>query len=127
MKLELQDKKENAILHYLKSIKYSIEGLFSFFVEERSFRLYFLCAVFVILLSVFLSISKIDAIIVSIMLVLILAMELVNTAIESVVDMVTKEYKPLAKRAKDCASAATFVLVVLGIILGIIIFIPYIN
>ncbi len=127
MKKELPDKKEPMLTHYRKSIKYSLEGLLSAFLSERSFHLYFLCAILVISLSFLLQISKYDAIIVSIILILILAMELINTAIESVVDMVMKEYHPYAKRAKDCAASATFVLVVLGIALGFVIFIPYMK
>lgn len=127
MKKELQDKKENIFIHYKNSVQYSIEGLWSSFFKERSFHMYFFCAIFVILLSIFLKISEKDAILVSIIMTIILAIELLNTAIESVVDLVTLEKNPYAKRAKDCASAATFVFVVLGIVLGFIIFLPYIN
>lgn len=49
-----------------------------------------------------------------------------NTAIEATVDLVTKEIHPLAKVAKDCASAAAFVSALMATIICLFIFIPYI-
>ena len=54
----------------------------------------------------------------------VLSLELVNTAIEAVVDLVTEEYHPLAKVAKDTAAAAIFVIAVVAAIVGVIIFLP---
>ena len=51
-------------------------------------------------------------------------MELVNTAIESVVDLVTTERKPLAKVAKDTAAGAVLVAAIMAAIVGLIIFVP---
>ena len=52
-------------------------------------------------------------------------MELINTAIEATVDMVTTEYNEYAKIAKDCGSAATGVMSVLATVVNAIIFVPY--
>jgi diacylglycerol kinase len=57
---------------------------------------------------------------------MVLSAELINTAIEAVVDLVTLEIHPLAKIAKDCGSAATFVLAVMAAAIGCVIYIPYI-
>ncbi len=53
-----------------------------------------------------------------------IALELVNTAIESVVDLVTTERKPLAKVAKDTAAGAVLVAAIMAAIVGLIIFVP---
>lgn len=55
---------------------------------------------------------------------LILSLELVNTAVESVVDLVTEERKPLAKIAKDTAAGAVLISAIMAAIIGCIIFIP---
>ena len=60
-----------------------------------------------------------------VMTVIIVA-ELLNTAIEATVDLVTEEYHPLAKVAKDCASAAVLTSVLLATIVGIYVFFPQI-
>ena len=55
---------------------------------------------------------------------MVIALELVNTAIESVVDLVTTERKPLAKTAKDTAAGAVLVAAIMAAIVGLIIFVP---
>ena len=59
-------------------------------------------------------------------LMLIAITELINTAIEATVDLVTEEYHPLAKVAKDCGSAATGIMTILALLANFIIFAPYI-
>lgn len=54
----------------------------------------------------------------------VISLELVNTAIEAVVDLVTEEYHPLAKVAKDTAAASVFIIAIVAAIVGIIIFLP---
>ena len=53
-----------------------------------------------------------------------MVVELLNTAIESTVDLVTEEFHPLAKVAKDTASAAEFVLTLTSALIALMIFIP---
>ena len=55
---------------------------------------------------------------------LVISCELINTAIEATVDLVTEEYHPLAKVAKDTAAAAVFVFAIVAVLVGIIIFGP---
>jgi len=54
----------------------------------------------------------------------VLALELVNTAVERVVDLVTKEFQPLAKQAKDVAAGAVLLYAILSVVIGCIIFLP---
>ena len=70
------------------------------------------------------NISHTEWAILCIALGVILGAELINTAIEAAVDLVTLEYHPLAKIAKDCGSAATFVFSMIAAVIGIIIFVP---
>ena len=55
---------------------------------------------------------------------LVISCELINTAIEAVVDLVTEDYHPLAKVAKDTSAAAVFIFAIVAVIVGIIIFLP---
>ena len=59
-------------------------------------------------------------------MLLIMEIEFLNTAVEATVDLVTQEYHPLAKIAKDCGSAATCMASFMALIVNGIIFIPYI-
>ena len=56
---------------------------------------------------------------------IILALELINTAIEAAVDLTTTEIHPLAKVAKDCGSAASFVMSIVSIVISLFVFGPY--
>jgi diacylglycerol kinase len=77
------------------------------------------------ILNIFLKVSSTEWLITLLCLGVVLSIELINTAIEAVVDLVTLEIHPLAKIAKDCGSAATFVVTMLGIVICIIIYFPY--
>ena len=56
---------------------------------------------------------------------MVLAAELINSAVEAVVDLITLKEHPLAKIAKDCTSAATFVLAMMALVIGLVVYIPY--
>ena len=73
-----------------------------------------------------LGISRLEWVIVIISIFFIIALELINTAIEAVVDLVSPEYHPVAKVAKDIASAAVLTSGVGGLIAGLVIFGAYI-
>ena len=74
--------------------------------------------------GIWLQISKTDWITCFILFGLILALELVNTAIEATVDLCTEERRPLAKKAKDAAAGAVLIAAVFAAIIGVMIFIP---
>jgi diacylglycerol kinase (ATP) len=53
-----------------------------------------------------------------------MSLEMVNTALEAVVDLVTEEYRPLAKKAKDTAAGAVLISAIMAAVIGLIIFLP---
>lgn len=103
---------------------YSIDGLKTAYQNEQSLWLHGLCTLIVIILGFLLKVNFYEWAVLIISLVVILAMELMNTAIEACVDLVTKEIHPLAKIAKDCGSAATFVSSIMALIICLFIFVP---
>ena len=72
----------------------------------------------------FLEISSLEAIIIILCIALVMACEMINTAIEATVDLITLKENDLAKIAKDTASSATLILSFMSLIIGLIIFIP---
>lgn len=127
----MNSKKQNAnkqmsFKRFLNSIKYSIQGLVHGYKNEQSLWLHGISSILAIILGIILNISFNQWAIILIALVVVLAVELLNTAIEATVDLVTKEIHPLAKVAKDSASAATFVSSIVATIICLFIFIPYI-
>ena len=94
----------------LISFKYAWAGLRYAFVTQRNFRIHTLIGVLAISLGVVLHLKPIELSIIGITIGLVLALELLNTAIESVVDLTVKQsYHELAKIAKDCAAGAVLI------------------
>jgi len=94
----------------LVSFKYAWAGLTYGFSTQRNFRIHLAIAVVAISLGIFLGLSRMEISLIGITIGLVLAMELINTAIESVVDLTVKQtYHELAKIAKDCAAGAVLV------------------
>lgn len=94
--------------HFIRSMRHSLAGFAEAFRHEQSFRE---DLIFVVLLTPFAIILPVNAVSTAIMLaslLLIVITELLNSAIESTIDDISLEKRPLAKRAKDMASAAVF-------------------
>lgn len=102
--------------HLLKNTRYALEGFIYAFKTESSFRLELFCAVFIILGIVLVDTTLSNKLILLVSGILVLITELLNSAIENVVDLVTKEYAPLAKTAKDIGAAAVMISIVLHIV-----------
>ncbi len=92
------------------SFKYAGDGLTYAFRTQRNFRIHVIIGALVIALSVFLRLQLIEIAIISLTIGAVLGMELLNTAIEAVVDLTVKQnYHELARIAKDCAAGAVLI------------------
>ena len=107
-----------------KSFGYAFEGIGTCIKKERNMKIHCAAAVLVVIAGVILKISLLEWCICLTLFGLIMALELVNTAVEAVVDLVTEERKPLAKIAKDTAAGAVLIAAIMAAIAGIIIFLP---
>ena len=116
--------KSFGIKRIFASVKNSWNGLKVAYKNEQSVYIHLVCTVILLLLSFLLKISLTQWLIIIAIIGLTLVVELINTAIESTVDLVTKEFHPLAKVAKDTASAAEFILTLTSTIIALMIFIP---
>ena len=107
-----------------RSFGYAFEGIIRCVREERNMKIHCFAAVLVVLAGAVLGLSVTEWCLCLILFGLVMALELVNTAVESVVDLVTEERKPLAKRAKDTAAGAVLIAAVMAAAVGLVIFIP---
>lgn len=87
-------------------------------------RIHISLGLLVIMAGVFFSISRMEWLFILLCIAGMFTLEMLNTAIEKTVDLVTDEFHPLAKVAKDLAAGAVLVYTVYSIIVGIIIFLP---
>lgn len=107
-----------------KSFGYAFEGIFAGIRKERNMKIHCTAAVLVVCAGLVFQISLVKWCLCLILFGLVMALELVNTAVEAVVDLVTDEYKPLAKLAKDTAAGAVLIAAIMAAITGCLIFIP---
>ena len=107
-----------------KSFGYAFQGIFNTIRTERNIKIHCAAAILVTIFGIWLQISKTEWMICFILFGLILALELVNTAVEATVDLFTEERKPLAKKAKDAAAGAVLVAAIFAAVIGILIFVP---
>jgi diacylglycerol kinase (ATP) len=94
----------------LLSFKYAWAGLSYAFITQRNFRIHAIIGTLAISLSVFLHLKPVEIAVICLTSGLVMALELLNTAIEAVVDLTVKQnYHELAKVAKDCAAGAVLI------------------
>lgn len=114
------------IAKVLRSFLYAFNGIVSGFAE-RNMRVHGLAAVSIILLSFLLQISLLEWLVVLLLIGLIFAAELVNTAVEELSNIVRDELKlsySATKRARDVAAGAVLVLAIVAALIGSVIFVP---
>ena len=108
----------------INSFKYAIEGIISSFKTERNMKIHVLAMIVVIALGLFFKLNKVEWCFIIIAIASVISAELFNTAIETVVDMVSPERNPKAKLVKDIAAGAVFIVAIGSAIIGFIIFGP---
>lgn len=118
--------KKKGIMRFLRTFKFSYDGLKYAYKNEQSMLTHLFLSIITVIVGLLLGITLYEWLIITISLTVVLAFELVNTAIEATVDLITLEINPLAKIAKDCGSAATGITSVIALIIILVIFIPYI-
>lgn len=105
---------------------YALRGIFYGYRTERNFRFHIFMVIFVGVCGMFFKINQVEWLFILLAIGLVLCTELINSAIERAVDLVTKDYHDLAKAAKDLAAGAVLIAAILSVIIGICIFVPYI-
>lgn len=108
---------------FFRSFKYAFKGLKQA-MAEQNFRFDLMMAFIVIVAGAFTRLTKIEWIVLLIVMALMLSLEMINTAIERVVDLASPEIHPLAKAAKDIAAGAVLVFAIASAIIGLLIFLP---
>ena len=109
----------------LRNVRPSWRAIVTLWREEFSFQLQTIFGLIVILSSFALGISRIEFLIVLLFIGAVLAVEALNTAIEELCDHVTPEQHPHIGKVKDLASGASLIIGSFAIVVGMIIFLPY--
>ena len=108
----------------LKSFHHALSGLLTAWREETNFKIEIACGIVVILAAFVLHISRIELVVVALLIGFVLATEALNTALEEFCDMVKSEHDPHVAKIKDLAAAAVLLASLAALAVGVIIFVP---
>ncbi|WP_318615065.1 diacylglycerol kinase family protein [Sporosarcina sp. YIM B06819] len=109
---------------FFKAFNYAWSGILYGVKAERNVKFHLLATVVVMLAGLITGLSVLEWCIVLLLIGGMLALEMMNAAIERVVDLVTTESHPLAKYAKDLAAGAVLIYAMISAVIGWLIFVP---
>lgn len=107
-----------------RSFKAAFEGIYSTYKKEQNIKIHTVVAILVIIAGFIFKINYIEWLVCLVLIGFVLMAEFFNTAIEYVVDLASPEIHPLAKAAKDTASAGVLMMAIISAIIGLVIFLP---
>lgn len=110
----------------LNSFKYASKGISYVYKTQRNFRIQLMILLLAAVIGLLLNISATHWIMLFIISCLVLTLEIINTAIENMIDMITDEYHQSAEKAKDAAAGAVLIASIFSVVIGAIIFLSYI-
>ena len=112
----------------LISFRYAFSGIIYTFKNSRNFKIQIIFAFFSLILGSIIRLDKSDYLILLVTIFPVLILEILNTSIESLVDLVVKKkFNNLAKITKDCAAGAVLLASINSVIIGLCLFIPKIK
>ena len=117
----------NSIERFVKSFRYAGRGLKYSLKNEQNFQIELLMGIFVVILMFLFPTRSLEKIALFIVVFAVLVIELINTIFERVVDMLKPRVHPYAQLVKDIMAAAVLLSSIGAIIVGVIIFFPYIR
>jgi diacylglycerol kinase (ATP) len=111
---------------FLKSLRYAITGILTAFEEERNLKVHLVIGFMVVGAGFYFDITETEWYVILLCISMVIGTELINSALENLVDLASKDFHPLAGKAKDIAAGAVLFVSVISLIIGILIFRKYI-
>lgn len=112
---------------FRRSLRHAIDGIIYAVSHEKNFRCEMVVALFVVTLILGFKVKNWEAIILILMIMWVLILELINTVLERVVDILKPRIHPYARLIKDLMAAVVLISSIVAVIVGVIIFYPYVR
>lgn len=120
-------KSKSGLVRIYKAFTYSLQGIRAAWQHEHAFRQEAVLVIIGVVVALLLPVSPYEKLLLISVLLLILIVELINSAVEAVVDRVSLERHPLSKNAKDLGSAAVFfALLIAGMTWGVVLWVHFV-
>lgn len=108
--------------NFITSFNHAVQGIISVLKTERNMKFHYLAALLVIIFSLFFDLSRLEFMIMIFAVTFVVTAEMINTAIERTIDLVTQDYNPIAKYVKDVSAGAVLISAINALIVGYLIF-----
>jgi diacylglycerol kinase len=112
-------------MKFLQSFRYAFKGLFAAVQSERNMKIHLLAVVIVVFAGFYFKITSTEWVLVLLCMALVIAFELINTAIEKLLNKLHPEFDETIGSAKDIAAGAVLFSSIIAVIIGAIVFVPY--
>ncbi|OON70986.1 diacylglycerol kinase family protein [Hymenobacter sp. CRA2] len=110
--------------HEVASFGYALQGIREALLSEPHLRFHALATAAAVALGAWLGISRYDWALVALSIGAVWTAELMNTAVETIIDLVSPDFHPLAGRAKDVAAGAVLMTALAAVVVGLLVFGP---
>jgi diacylglycerol kinase (ATP) len=114
-----------SLTKFNNSLKYAIEGLSFAIKENQNIKIHIIIAILVLIFGLILGLTRYEVFGISILIVLVISAEMINSSIEEVVNLLVSEHKKEAKVAKDVSAGMVLFISLFALIVGFFIFIPH--
>jgi diacylglycerol kinase len=115
---------KSARARFLGGFAFAFAGLSYCFKTQINFRVHIAISILVVILAVVLGLSWVEWALLATVIIVVMTAEMVNTMVESLVDLVTQDYHPFAGIAKDIAAGVVLLTAVGAVVVGIFLFLP---
>ncbi len=110
---------------FIKSLKHALDGIKHVLDNDQNLSIHLVVALFVVSASILLKVTPFEMAILGLTVLVVVSAEMVNSAIEKMVDLIRTDHKVEAKIAKDVAAGMVLLTAIGAVIIGFLIFTPY--
>lgn len=113
------------MIKFFKSFLYALQGITASVSDQRNLKVQFAVALITIGAGFYYGITSLEWCVILLTIAMVISLEMMNSAVENVVDLITRENNPLAGKAKDIAAGAVLFASIIAIIVGVLVFKKY--
>jgi undecaprenol kinase len=110
----------------MKSFSYAFNGIFKVIKTERNVKIHLIASALVTCAGICFSITKTEWLVLILTMCFVIVLEMINTAVEYMADLVSPDYNENVKIIKDVSAGAVLLAAIASVIIGLVIFIPYV-
>ena len=127
METDMNDYKPFHFGRFAKSFKHALDGVIFLLTNEQNARVHLIATIIVGILAYIFEVTRLEAAILFMAVILVFAIEIINTAVEKIFDLLHPEDHAIIRGVKDAMAGAVLIAAVIAFVCAVLIFLPYIK